>query len=221
MRAMKLVQSFTAGPGDIEATLQELTQVALEAVGSDMAGLTVRDERGRPTTVVFTDRMVPEIDQAQYDSDRGPCLDASRTRTVFEIEDMASDGRWPEFARAAVEHGIHSSLSIPVVAASNGLGALNFYGRGRASFDGRKRAVAELMAGQCSITALYWQHANQAAGLAAAMESRATIEQAKGILMGVTGCSPDDAFDLLRQQSQAENRKLRDIAQEIVERQRR
>lgn len=53
------------------------------------------------------------------------------------------------------------------------------------------------------------------------MASRATIEQAKGILIGATGCTPDDAFDLLRQQSQAENRKLRDVAQEIVERQKR
>lgn len=180
-QAMKLVQAFAAGPGDLEPTLHELAEVATSAVGADMSGLTVRDERGRPTTVVYTDRMVPEIDQVQYDWDRGPCLDASRTRTVFEVEDMRSDSRWPEFATAALEHGIHSSLSMPVVAASDGIGALNFYDHRPAHFDAEKRALAALFAGQCSVAALYWHHVNQASGLATALASRATIEQAKGV----------------------------------------
>jgi transcriptional regulator with GAF, ATPase, and Fis domain len=221
MRAMKLVHSFAAGPGDCEATLQQLSEIAADAVGADMVGLTVRDERGRPTTAVYTEGMVVEIDQVQYDWDRGPCLDAARTHTVFEVEDMGSDRRWPEFAAAAHGHGINSSLSVPVVAADAGLGALNFYDHRLAHFDAEKRALAELFAGQCSITALYWHHVNQSAGLRKAMESRETIEQAKGVLIATTGCSTDEAFDLLRQQSQMENRKLRDIAQEIVDRQKR
>jgi AmiR/NasT family two-component response regulator len=53
------------------------------------------------------------------------------------------------------------------------------------------------------------------------MTTRAVIEQAKGILMGATGCSAEHAFDLLRQQSQGENRKLHLVAQEIVDRQKR
>jgi hypothetical protein len=221
MRAMTLVHSFAAGPGDLEATLQELSEVAVEAVGADMAGLTVRDERGRPTTVVCTDGVVVDIDQVQYDWDRGPCLDAARTHTVFEVEDMRSERRWPEFAAAAVDHGIQSSLSMPVVAADDGVGALNFYDHRPSHFDAGKRSLAELFAGQCSITALYWHHVNQSSGLRKAMESRQTIEQAKGVLMATTGCSAEEAFDLLRQQSQMENRKLREIAQEITDRQRR
>jgi AmiR/NasT family two-component response regulator len=51
------------------------------------------------------------------------------------------------------------------------------------------------------------------------MASRAVIEQAKGVLMAAMGCTPDAAFDLLRQQSQTENRKLRVVAEEIVARQ--
>ncbi|HUR49003.1 MAG TPA: ANTAR domain-containing protein, partial [Acidimicrobiales bacterium] len=52
-----------------------------------------------------------------------------------------------------------------------------------------------------------------------ALQSRATIEQAKGIIMATMRCSPDRAFEVLRQQSQALNEKLRDIAAEIVDRQ--
>ena len=54
--------------------------------------------------------------------------------------------------------------------------------------------------------------------LRCAIESRDLIGQAKGLVMAKAGCSSDDAFDLLRAQSQHENRKLTDIAAELVER---
>ena len=50
-----------------------------------------------------------------------------------------------------------------------------------------------------------------------AMVSRATIEQAKGILVGAEHCTPDEAFEVLRRASQRENVKLRTIATRIVE----
>jgi transcriptional regulator with GAF, ATPase, and Fis domain len=221
MRAMTVVQEFVQGSAELDATLTEIATLATEAIDADMAGLTIRDDRGRPTTVVYTDRMVPEIDQAQYDHDRGPCLDAARTHTAFEVDDTRTDDRWPEFAATAAEHGIHSSLSMPVIVANDGLGALNFYDHRIAYFDTAKRDVARSFAGQCAVVGLYWSASSEATGLARAMETRSIIEQAKGVLMATTGCSAGDAFDLLREQSQSENRKLRDIAQEIVDRQKR
>jgi GAF domain-containing protein len=219
VRAIETVQEFVGGTGDVEQTLREVAELATGAVGADMAGLTIRDERGRATTVVYTDRMVPEIDQAQYDNDRGPCLDASRAQQVFRIDDTMSDSRWPEFAKAARTHGVRSSLSIPVVVAARGLGALNFYDGNPSFFDAEKTRVANLFAAQCAITAQYWAVAHEATTLADAMQSRAVIEQAKGVIMATTRCPADDAFDLLRDQSMQENRKLRDIAAEIVDRQ--
>jgi AmiR/NasT family two-component response regulator len=54
-------------------------------------------------------------------------------------------------------------------------------------------------------------------GLHTAMEHRAAIEQAKGVIMNAMGCGPDAAFAVLIAQSQNQNRKLRDIAAEIVQ----
>jgi len=53
-----------------------------------------------------------------------------------------------------------------------------------------------------------------------ALTTRPVINQAKGILMAQEGCTPDEAFDILREASQHRNRPLRDIAQELVERRR-
>lgn len=85
-------------------------------------------------------------------------------------------------------------------------------------FDAAKRQRAHPFAGQCAVAGLYWSAASEATGLVRAIESRAVIEQAKGVIMATTGCSADEAFGLLREQSQMENRKLRDIASEIVAR---
>ena len=60
-------------------------------------------------------------------------------------------------------------------------------------------------------------HVDEMALLATALDSRDTIGQAKGVLIVTFGCSPDEAFQLLRTQSQRENRKLVDVAAEIVD----
>ncbi len=70
-----------------------------------------------------------------------------------------------------------------------------------------------------------WPHADadraaalevEVAQLRAAMASRAVIEQAKGILMLLTGCGDQRAFDLLAHISGLTHRKLRDVAQAIT-----
>lgn len=216
MRAVAVVQEFVQGGGELEPTLREITEVATEALGASMGGLTIRDERARLTTAVVTDDTVLELDRMQYVNDRGPCIDAARDRTPYEIADTRTDARWPEFAAAAGDHGIRSTLSMPIVVANDGVGALNFYDERVGYFDEAKRALAGAFAGHCAVAGMYWSASIEAAGLAKALESRAAIEQAKGVIMGSTGCSAEEAFDLLRQQSQMENRKLREIAQEII-----
>ena len=221
-RSVDVVASFVGSGGDLEATMQELTRLSTEAVGADMASLTIRDQRGQPTTAVVTDETVRPIDQAQYDHGRGPCLDAARTHVRLRVDDTHHDPRWPEFAEMARSHRIRSSLSVPLVVGDEGLGSLNLYDTRRAFFESdRRQRIGDVFAGQCAITAQFWTVAREATNLAAALQSRASIEQAKGVIMATTGCGPDDAFELLREQSQKENRKLRDIAAEIVARQRR
>lgn len=54
--------------------------------------------------------------------------------------------------------------------------------------------------------------------VAASAVNRAVIEQAKGVLMGRTGVTADQAYGLMSQLSQDTNRKVYAIAHEIVER---
>jgi len=59
--------------------------------------------------------------------------------------------------------------------------------------------------------------ADEIAHLHRALQSQPVIEQAKGLLMAQHGCTPDEAFALLTQASQRENRKLRDVARAMID----
>ena len=78
-------------------------------------------------------------------------------------------------------------------------------------------AYAEQAAALITNARAYWELHEVAAGLQAAMQSRAVIEQAKGKLMTLEGCSADEAFTMLARASQRDNVKLRELARQIVE----
>ena len=61
-------------------------------------------------------------------------------------------------------------------------------------------------------------HEKEMASMQRALDTRDLIGQAKGIIMASLGCDAAQAFELLREQSQAENRKLTEIAAEIASR---
>ena len=213
---IRVVHQFIGGASSLGDALTELSELAVASAAADMAGLTVNDERANPTTVVYTDDVVTEIDQAQYDADRGPCLDAYRGRHIVHLPDVRHDDRYPEFAESAQAHDMHTSLSIPLVVGGRGLGALNIYAAQPGTFDETAVESCTYLGRQAAIIAAYYDKAEQADHLQRALLSRAVIDQAKGIIMASTGCDAQTAFDLLRQQSQGENRKLREIAEDLV-----
>jgi AmiR/NasT family two-component response regulator len=118
--------------------------------------------------------------------------------------------------------GARSSLSLPLPVQGEAIGAMNLYARVVDAFDDASQELAAAFAAYAAVAVAnavsYSSAADAARNLQHAMEHRAEIEQAKGVIMGSAGCDADEAFHLLVQQSQHENRKLRDIAQEVVAR---
>jgi GAF domain-containing protein len=215
------LSSFFVGEGTLGDTLTQVSELACTSIGpADMAGITMLVE-GHPRTAVFTDIESPEIDAAQYATGVGPCLDAFRHQRVYRIESTAQDTVWSEFSAVALAHGVVSTLSLPLYARHEGLGALNLYAR-EGSFSGEDEQLGSIFATQAAIVLAnaqaYWDARHLSEQLGQAMQYRAVIEQAKGIVMATGGGSPDEAFQILVRASQRENRKLRDIAAEIVER---
>jgi GAF domain-containing protein len=207
------------GESTLKETLQRVAELSLDALpGAHFAGITMLLD-GRPRTGVFTDEAAPEIDSAQYETGIGPCMDAFRHKQVCRIDDVDADHQWVAFSETAASYGVRSVMSLPLIARHEGLGALNFYSRTNA-FSDEDVEVGIAFATQAAIllanSQAYWDAQQLSENMGGAMQSRAIIEQAKGILMGAQGCSADEAFQILVRTSQRENRKLREIAEELV-----
>jgi GAF domain-containing protein len=113
-----------------------------------------------------------------------------------------------------------SALSLPLALDGQVAAALNLYARHARAFSASDREVARALAGQCTAALEVILHQTDQAllreQLDAALRSRAVIDQALGILMAQQRCTAREAFDLLRQASQHRNRKLRDVAADVV-----
>jgi GAF domain-containing protein len=215
------LRQFLAGEDDLAAMHTKIAMIATETVpGCDIASITTV-RRGKPTTPAFTDKKALLLDETQYELGDGPCLAAIRHRGLEHVS-TASDDRWPAFVSVASGHGVLATMSVPLGNDEAVMGALNLYSETRAEYDAAARDVACLFADQLGVAVatatLYMESYELSRQLQQAMESRAVIEQAKGILMAAQRCTPDAAFNILVRASQNQNRKLRAIAAEIVDR---
>jgi GAF domain-containing protein len=133
--------------------------------------------------------------------------------------------RWPQFARDARRAGVASYLSAPLSIDERFAGSLNLYGEQPGSFGGLDEALVRLYttAATDAIASArrYAQARAEADNLRRALDSRAVIDQAIGVLMAQRGIGPQQAFDELSRTSQNTNTKLRDVAGKVIDRARR
>jgi GAF domain-containing protein len=204
--------------GEALQAVADLARFALDA--TDAVGITWLRE-GRPTSAKLAGRPGATVDTSALDVADGPGLAACADQVVCRIETIDGDSRWPAFSKMASSLGVCSTLAAPLVAGRESVGALNLYSRA-GGFTAADEGVIDLFTHQAGIALAnchaYWEARKLNDHLTEAMQSRAAIEQAKGILMAAGGRSPDDAFNILVRASQRENRKLRDLALEIVQR---
>ncbi len=200
-------------------TVADLTKTVMPGRPETSVTLLVRD---KPTLMASTGRLAVDLDERQYERDHGPCLHAARSGEVVEVADARTDGRWRDYLSRAVEHGCLSSLSIPLRIDEDQQvsGALNIYARDAEAFDEDSRSVATRFGPYAAVATgnLYaYQSARDLAdNLQIALESRAVIDQAKGVLVERYKITPDQAFQLLTRVSMSTNQKVRDIADRLV-----
>lgn len=204
----------------VDVFLDQVVRVAAEVVAPAMAcGMTMRRDGGA-YTVAASDDLAAQADEIQYGADEGPCLHALRSGRIVEVVDLEEDGRWCRYREHALRLGIASSLSLPMTVDGETVGALNLYATHPGAFTetARRHAVAFADQATAALTVML-RHADQALlhqQLTDAMASRSVIDQALGVLMGQQRCTATEAFALLRQASQHRNRKLRDVAVDII-----
>jgi len=200
--------------------LTEIIGIARRAMPSVEAASITLIRAEKPFTAAYDGQLALDADELQYERGYGPCVDAGRAGQVLLIDDMRNDQRWPDYAQHVAEHGVLSSLSVPLPFQGATIGALNTYAGRPQVIDDHDVELAEEVAGWVAIAIGNAEAAartsDDLAQLRTAMTSRACIEQAKGILMERYKIKEDEAFTTLTRASQRTNTKLRDVADELV-----
>jgi GAF domain-containing protein len=205
---------------ELPDVLNEVVSISRRALpGAEAVSITlIREDEA--FTAAFDGQMAMDADEMQYARGYGPCLDAGRAGELFLIADMGAEDRWPDYTRQASERGVGSSLSVPLPFQGASIGALNIYSSRARAFRDADVALGEEAAAFVAIAVANAEAAaratSDAENLRRAMASRATIEQAKGILMERYKVTADQAFTLLTHASQRSNVKLRDVAEQLT-----
>jgi GAF domain-containing protein len=212
----ELVLSDDDSPGP----LRQLTDLSLELIpGSSGAGVVAAGDSS--WSYAESDDGVGGLHQLQMQTGDGPVAETLRFGEARRIDDAGAETRWPEVCAAMAAAGLRSCLALPLRTDRRPGAALALYSRKADAFAGSDHDIALLFAAQGGVAVrnalLYSNCRKLVANLHVALESRAVIEQAKGILVADLGYSPEDAFKRLSVMSQNTNRKVKDIATDLVE----
>jgi GAF domain-containing protein len=200
--------------------LEQLARLAAEVVSpTAFCGITLQ-QHNLPLTVASSGPVASHLDEIQYGQDDGPCLQSMRTGEPVIVPDMVTERRWGTYPAYALGYGVRSCLSLPLSVDTDVRGALNLYAEQPDGFNEEDVSRARVFAAQtCAALAMSTRHAHQmelTGQLREALSQRAVIDQALGILMAQQGCDQEAAFRILRNASQHRNRKLRELAVDIV-----
>jgi GAF domain-containing protein len=204
---------------EVGTVLAKVADLAKRSIsGADEVSITLVGAGGAHTAA-FTGERAVTVDEWQYQQGHGPCLAAAAANITVTVPDMAGESRWPDWADRAIDAGVHSSMSIGLPVRECVSGAVNVYATKPHAFDDDAVLLAETFGGYASV-AMANAHLYNTATLGdqahAAMDRRALIDQAKGIIMAERRCTSDEAFAILAKVCQYSGRDLGDVAAVLV-----
>jgi len=223
---LKGVAGLVAGARGVIDLLGDVAEFAAEAIpGVDGVGVALVQPENRTPRVqtwATTAAFVHDIDVVQYEElHEGPCITCMETRRPCVSGSLGSDSRWPHFGGRVARMAVHSALSLPLIVGDEVIGAINTYAHDRDVFGEHAVQLGAQFAGPAAVSVYNAQllaHTQERTKvLQRALDSRATIDQAIGIIRSRSGVSAEVAFDRLTRLSQAENIKLHLVAEQMVE----
>jgi hypothetical protein len=208
-------------------TLAHVCAAMVTGVRVDGAGLTVMVSATVRETMHATNDVATNLEELQLTLGQGPCVDTFVLDGPVLAPDLGTAeflARWPAFAPAALDNGARAIFAIPLQLGAIRWGALDLYRaeRGGLSQEGVADALAFADAASMllldsaagvppEVAELAWQRADPTA-------RQAQVHQATGMIVVQLGISAEAAFARLRAYAFGHERRLGDVARDVVER---
>lgn len=214
MRMAELARTL-ASPRGLDEILSSVTAAAKELIpGVDAAGILLVGRGGTFESVAQVTDVPQQLDELQMRYNEGPCVQAALQDVVVRTDDFREETRWPQYAPACVEIGVLSGLSFKLYTADRTAGALNLFGFSPRVWDTDAETTGTVLAAHAAAALLAHREGEQ---LRSALSTRDRIGQAKGIIMERYKVDDLQAFEMMRRLSQDGNKKLTEIAQQVID----
>ncbi len=214
--AQTLAASCLAPDQPPTARLVRLAAATVPA--ADAVSLTLLASGRPPQILAATSDVARAAIQLQSQLGEGPILQAPRGNDLVLIEDLAADRRWPQFGTLLSEHtNLRSILAVRLAPDDRVRAALTFYATRPNAFTDLDSSLAVILGSFTSVSLTALTEQARASNLQTALDSNRQIGVAIGILMTRGLITREQAFDQLRTASQHLHRKLRDIAEDVID----
>jgi hypothetical protein len=207
---------------DVIELAQQLIDSTMTLLPITAAGILLGDSSGELHVFASSSEQTRLLELLQVEADAGPCLEAYNTGQPVIVEDLTiNQGRWPAFAERAAEYGFLAVTALPLRLRTERVGALNLFCNEVGPLSVADVAVAQALADVASVGILHQriltrsEMVNQQ--LQTALNTRLIIEQAKGVLAERGAIDMDRAFKLLRMHARRSNRRLADLARDVID----
>jgi hypothetical protein len=217
-------QPDSATSGGTAGVLRRLCGAAVQTMAASGAGVTLMTGDGVRGAGAASDPGSARLEELQFTLGEGPCIDAYASRRPVLVPELADGAmtRWPAYAPAVHENGVRAVFAFPLQIGAARLGVLDVFRDRAGALTSDELRQAVLLA-DVTVAALLDQHerGGTAAGiddLDEAIEDRTELFQAQGMAMVQLGVSIGEAMARMRAYAYSENRRLGEVARDIVAR---
>jgi hypothetical protein len=228
MSAERRIRLWTLVVGEARGGTVAVDHVCATSVvvsGADCAAVAVTLHATPREVLCVSDRTASELEELTLTLGEGPCVDAVSGGPAL-VADLAAPeclARWPAFAPAAVFAGVHAVFALPLQVGGIRLGVLDLYRAQAGDLDGEQLADALVLADtacEVLLDGAWHDRPDQEddrwpehAGL-----QHPEVHQATGMITVQLGVTAAVALIRLRAFAYSHDRRLRDVAGDVVSR---
>ncbi|MGC9543491.1 GAF and ANTAR domain-containing protein [Streptomyces sp. UG1] len=221
---VELADTLVGEDFDVIDFLHTLTDHCVRLLDVAATGVLLASPQGRGLDVAASDENTRALQASSVEQGAGPgqdCLRTGRPIPDIPLDHPHAQAAWRRFSRAARDLGFTSVAAVPLRLREQVIGALVLFNARPTPLDADRLRLARALANMAAISILQQRALRDSAALAVqlrgALSSRVVIEQAKGVLAQRRGVSVQDAFEQIRGHARHHQRRLTDVAQDVLD----
>lgn len=213
---LRIASVSDASVGGASVSGASVSRAAINRVAIDGVAISTLGSAFGAETVAASDPTAARLDEIQLQLRQGPCWDAIAAAAPVAMPDAGAEDRWPAFSESVGALGVRAVFAFPLVVAGLLVGAVDLYSRTAGPLGA---GLVEELAATTARTSLRVlsivlpEPRYEGSGRPATPRA---VHHATGIVAARYRTSPADALLLLRAHAVAGDRRVLDVAEDVV-----